>query len=432
MPNHATRWAVAGLVALCAGCGTSSTPESTAPPVDTPTEPPDTVACAPYAGTPTTALRYFEGTMHEHTSYSDGDILSVPADVFAQAKERGNSFVGASDHSDTLDAGVFISVGSDCFTTPDGLLTCLTPAGTDSLAKWSATAEQIAAASDDDFLAIRGFEWTSDRFGHINVYFSQNFSNAKTDGGYFATLETFWSWLSRAPDAVGAGGSATAPVPFGGGADGLAHFNHPTDKCLADDDPGCDWYQFELVPAVVEQMFGMELYNGGGRRDRYVDSFHTALDRGWRLSPIGSEDEHGTDWGGDGLAKTVTLATDLSEAAFREAWSARRTYAQVAGTHLEIAFQAADHPMGSELQCEPGTAVPVTASVRHTNGGPFAGTLQLVTSAGEVIAESATEQLSTTVTSGDTRRWYYLRVNNPDGESLAFAAPVWIEPPTTP
>ena len=34
------------------------------------------------------------------------------------------------------------------------------------------------------FTGFRGFEWTSDRFGHINVYFSRNDTNAKIDGGY--------------------------------------------------------------------------------------------------------------------------------------------------------------------------------------------------------------------------------------------------------
>ena len=420
------RLLIGGLLVFAAGCGTSSAPDTTTPPTGNPDEP-SPVACAPYTGTPVETLKFFEGAMHEHTSYSDGDIRSIPSDVFAQARERGMDFVGASDHSDTLDAGVFISVGGDCFTTPDGLLTCLTPDGVDSLAKWNATATQVAEASDKHFLAIRGFEWTSDRFGHINVYFSQNFSNAKTDGGYFATLETFWSWFTREPNAVGLGGSATAPAPFGGGADGLAHFNHPTDKCLSDDDPGCDWYGLEFVPAAAERMFGMELYNGGGRRDRYIEPFHAALDNGWRLSPVGSEDEHSINWGGAELAKTVTLATELTEDAFKSAWLARRTYAELAGTRLKIDFLAADHPMGSELACEPGTDVPITVHVEHRDGGPFVGRLQLITSGGEIVAESATHELSTTVTATDARRWYYLRVDNAEGESIAFAAPVWIE-----
>ena len=42
----------------------------------------------------------------------------------------------------------------------------------------------------------------------INVYFSRNFTNAKTDLGYLVTMETFWQWFARDPALPGLGGSA--------------------------------------------------------------------------------------------------------------------------------------------------------------------------------------------------------------------------------
>jgi hypothetical protein len=381
-------------------------------------------ACDAYAGPALTSLVHYEGTMHEHSAYSDGDIHHIPRDYLRIVREAGYSYAGSSEHSDTLDTGVFISLGADCFTTPDGLLTCLTPS-VDSLVKWRSTASQVEEATQDGFLGIRGFEWTSDRFGHINVYF---FSNAKTDLGYLVTMETFWSWFTRAPDSFGLGGSITAPVPFGGGGDGLAHFNHPGDKCLTDGDPGCNWNDFKLVPGAVERMFGIELYNSGGRRGRYESDWMRALDKGWRLSPIGSEDEHETKYGSEERAKTVTVATALTEEGFKEAWLARRTYALVSGRHLRAELNAAGHPMGSTLNCDSGSAVPLDVRVTETDGSAFKGELVLLGSGGSEIAHASGDRLQAKIPVDSSERWYFVRVNNEEGESVAYLAPIWIRP----
>src|SRR5262245_2022810 len=157
------------------------------------------------------------GSLHEHSGYSDGWPGSRPADYYASGKGFGLDFMGGSDHSDTFGLPI---VASDYCTddpTPCALADPVNPA--DSFRKWDATAEQAAAATTPGFTAFRGFEWTSDRFGHINVYFSRNYSNAKTDGGY-AAMDTFWNWLTTGPD-------------LGGGADGVATFNHPGAKKLS-------------------------------------------------------------------------------------------------------------------------------------------------------------------------------------------------------
>ncbi len=419
-----SRLFIAGLaVGMLSACGSSTSTDSAAPQPET-----GTPKCAAYDGPVVDSLHHYEGTMHEHSAYSDGDIHSIPADFYAQVRDAGFSFVGGSDHSDSLDTGVFISLGNDCFTTPDGLLTCLTPS-VDALIKWQSTANQASEISTPDFLAIRGFEWTSDRFGHINVYFSKNFSNAKTDLGYLVTMETFWQWFGRDADAIGLGGSITAPVPFGGGGDGLAHFNHPSDKCLSDGDPGCNWNDFALVPSAVERMFGMELYNTGNGDDRYLDEYIKALDSGWRLSPVGSEDEHGLEYGAETRAKTVTVASSLDEAGFREAWLARRTYALSPGRHLRANLKV-DHqaPMGAQLECPAAAgAVALEVSITQVDGTPFVGEYHLFTSDGVEfpVITGSSARFDLPVELGATR-WYAVRVHEPGGESVAYLAPVWL------
>lgn len=409
-------------------------------------------SCEAYRGTPLAALKHYEGLMHEHSSYSDGLPTAIPADYFRRARDAGYSFVGSSEHSDSLDAGNFVALHAYCDVSngdfdPTQLENCfLNPTG-DNIVKWASTKQQASEASADGrLLAIRGFEWTSDVFGHINVYFSTNFTNAKTDGGYAVTMQTFWDWFTRAPATPGPGGSATstginggAGVPFGGGSDGLAHFNHPGDKCQTKNDPSgatanlCDWNDYTLVPAAVERMFGMELYNDGNRDDRYQTRYMKALNKGWKLSPVGSEDEHFGEYAVEHRPKTVTLAENLSEAGFKAAWLARRTYALSPGWHLRAQLAAdQEHPMGSTLRCPAGATLPLAVKMTQNDGSAFTGEYRLFASTGSepvaVVKGEAAQFTLTAPAAGEAARWYFVRVHGgSDNRSVAYLAPVWIE-----
>ncbi|MDP3859107.1 MAG: hypothetical protein Q8Q73_15240 [Stagnimonas sp.] len=412
--------------------------------------PPGAKACAPYDGPALTELKQYEGLMHEHSSYSDGLPTAIPADYFRVATTAGYDFVGSAEHSDSLDALNFITLHAYCDPTsdqfdPTSVEYCFLNPSADKLVKWASMQTQAREASSEHFLGIRGFEWTSDVFGHINVYFSSNFTNAKTDLGYALTMDTFWEWFSRDPATPGLGGSLTsiginggAGVPFGGGSDALAHFNHPHDKCLTEDDPTglttgfCDWNDYELIPDAVERMFGMEVYNDGNRDDRYLPYYMRALDKGWRLAPVGSEDEHFGEYAVEHRPKTVTLATELSEAGFREAWLARRTMALSPGWHLRADLRAdGDHPMGSRLSCDSGKTVPMTVRLTQKDGRPFSGEYRLYTSgAAEPLAtirgSEARFDLPVPLASGETR-WYFVRAHGgEDNKSVAYLSPVWV------
>ncbi|MES2489804.1 MAG: hypothetical protein V4607_08425 [Pseudomonadota bacterium] len=403
-----------------------------------PVTPPVTAkACTAYTGTALASLNHYEGLTHEHSAYSDGDPRFIPADYYRIGREKGYSFVAGSEHSDSLDNGNFISLHASCDPTsghfdPTQLEYCfLNPTG-DKLQKWKSTLDQAQAASSTNFLAIRGFEWTSDVFGHINVFFSKNFTNAKTDGGYL-TMDTFWNWFTRDPDQIGLTGSPSSPVPFGGGGDGLASFNHPHDKCLLNDLPLpitqglCDWNDYTLVPEAVERMFGIEAYNDSNRDDRYQTYITRALDKGWRLSFLGSEDEHFAQYAVEERPKTVTLAKSLSTADFKQAWLARRTYALTPGQHVRIDFDADGHPMGDKMACDTGAKIPLTVKTRNPDGTDFKGSLQLFSNGGELIAklDQASGVFQVPVKTGE--RWYFVRVHGVDGKSVAYVAPVWIK-----
>ena len=142
------------------------------------------------------------GSLHEHSGYSDGWPGSRPGDLLRRrASAFGLDFMGGSEHSDNADLPI---VASDYCLDPLVAPQCaladpVNPL--DSFRKWDATARAGARGhrlrASPPSAASSG---RSDRFGHINVYFSRNDTNAKGDGGY-ATMDAFYSWFTRAPRA---------------------------------------------------------------------------------------------------------------------------------------------------------------------------------------------------------------------------------------
>ncbi len=369
------------------------------------------------------APQEFEGAIHEHTAYSDGEPGTRPADAFAAVRDRGSDFMGLTEHSDN--AQLPIVTNTKCI--GPALLLCLFSDQKrlgDSLRKWQAMREQANAATTADFVGIRGFEWTNDRHGHLSVLFSHNNTNAKIDGGY-VSMDFFWSWFTRA-------------VTSGGGRDALGIFNHPGRRELGEilpggfispytpDDlllPGGDWDAFRYVPAADGRMVGMELFNGGGDYGAPT-AFHPtgaygeALDNGWHIGAIGAEDTHDTSWGIPAENKTVILAPALTRDALRQAMLARNFYA-VTRAGIRLGFTADGEQMGARLQRASGAPVHLQASSAGT-------TLELVTSGGTVVA-TGTDTLDVTRPASSSERWYYVRARDSEGRSLAYSSPVWVE-----
>src|ERR671931_2369030 len=77
-------------------------------------------------------LHLFYGDLHNHTGYSDG--TGRPEEALRQMRERGLHFAAITDHGELLDRDT----------------------ATHEAHKWAVTAQQVAALTGDDFLAMRG------------------------------------------------------------------------------------------------------------------------------------------------------------------------------------------------------------------------------------------------------------------------------------
>ena len=368
-----------------------------------------------------TAYQAFIGSLHEHSGYSDGTPATEPRDYFAAGRDQGLDFVGSSEHSDNADLPMTVSDACLSGLLPDCVVAD-NDEPADALRKWEATLEQARAASGPGFTAFRGFEWTSDRFGHINVFFSRHDWNAKATEGYAASMASFWTWLTTRPE-------------LGGGSDGLAVFNHPgredqIERNAPNVDPAYAFDDFAYVPEADLRVVGVETFGKGG--DAYdTDNnapaggwYAYALDRGWHVGPVGAEDEHGTSWAQPSRAKTVLIARDRSAAALREALFARRFYALAQGHNdLRLSFTADGAPMGARLARPLGAAVVLQGTV---TAGAGVARVEIVGAGGRVLASAAGASLGAVATAAADERWYYLRVLRADGRPIAYSAPVWV------
>ena len=349
------------------------------------------------------------GPLHEHSGYSDGWPGSTPATYYASAEQLGNDFLMSAEHSDSLDVPLVVS--EQCLGPAVTGCPVADPDPVKALTKWDAMQTYADEATGPGFTGVRGFEWTSDRFGHLSVYFSRNKTNAKADGGY-ASMETFYRWLATRPET-------------GGGLDGLVTFNHPDAKKLqvvGDSDPGVNWDDFAYVPAADRQMVGVEVYNDN---DHFGSFYSQVLDKGWHVGAIGAEDlghRPADDWGGPSWAKTVILSRDRSPAALREAMQARRFYA-VRGPDTRLGFTVDGALMGSRLARPAGAPLTLAASAVRTDRTGLK--LDVVTSGGRVVA-SGVDDLTATVTAAPGDRYYFVRVTD-GNQVVGYSSPVWVE-----
>ena len=344
--------------------------------------------------------RLVHADMHNHTLLSDGD--GNPANAFSLMKERGLDVAALTDHATgdgthpgDPDACDGEGLGLPTDQVPElggpyehscGRITGLNQAG------WTYTRQLAEAANDpaNGYIAIRGFEWTAVVQGHVNVWFTEEFTDPTLTAGHVAVegapgfmadeggrnplsdallpvtrqspapgMEGLYQWLQSEPSTPG----------VGGGLDGIAGFNHPGRE------PG-RFGQFGHLSGVHDRIVSIEVMN---RNDDYLftgveygdtSPIQQALQAGWRLGLLGVTDEHGEDaWGRDvtdtGKGRAgLWVREDLpyNRAAIKEAMTARRFFAtNKSGLRLDLRATSMTTMesvrMGQTLAHEQGTVV---------------------------------------------------------------------------
>jgi len=356
--------------------------------------------------------------LHNHTLLSDG--AGDPAEAFPSMRDAGLDVAALTDHAVRGAAMEGTGLGG-------------TPwIGLDR-AGWRRTAE-LADAHDrpGEFTAIRGFEWSHPRVGHVNAWFTDDFTDVATQQG----MGELYAWLTQA------GGRNGLP------AAGLAGFNHPgrEDGRFAG---------FRYAATAAEQMVSLEMFN---RADDYLfvgvaaggtSPLVDCLNAGWRTGLLGVSDEHTANWGlQPGTGRAGLWVVEHSRAGVAEALRARRFFAtRVAG--LRVDATAGGMRMGSVLQHRQG---PVEF-ILDVDGSPsWAGrTLQVqvlrpgtsTPAVADVVEMRCGEVARFTVPMNvEDGRWTVLRLADPDtsnntqgppdhpanNHAIAYTSPWFLEP----
>ncbi len=188
-----------------------------------------------------------------------------PAEHFKLAKENGYDFYITTDHSQEA---AFQPVSAD------------NP-------KWVTTKTSAAEATTDKFVAIAGYEHSENNgpggVGHINVINSAEYLNALAPG---IDLPYLYKWLKTAK------ANGDGPV--------VASFNHPGFHQYN------DWaYRDAEITDIITML---EVINSNNKI--HYEPFVHALDKGWKVSPVCGNDNHGL-WGiTHHKSRTFVLATE--------------------------------------------------------------------------------------------------------------------------
>jgi len=316
-----------------------------------------------------------------------------PARHYALAKANGYDFYVVTDHSQ--EAGFQPVSGAN----PD----------------WLTTEKAAAAATDDHFVALRGYEHSENNGpggkGHINVINSAEYLNALSPG---VDLPYLYRWLKTAkPNGQG-------PV--------VVSFNHPGPRQYN------DWAYRD--PEITDIITMLEVINSNNHI--HYEAFVNALDKGWKVSPICGNDNHGLDGITSQKSRTFVLATSRTKVAILDAMKNRRTYASL-DNNIQCRYSVNGAIMGSTLARPPSFQFNIAISDPDTKNPNDKITRIDIVKDGGAVVQTYSPAPAWSVTwkptiQDPTARYFFVRVWNAGGgdapgadpaRPVAWLAPVW-------
>jgi len=316
-----------------------------------------------------------------------------PSEHFRRAKAAGYDFYTVTDHSQ--EAG-FQPVS-------------------DTNPAWLTIKQAAASATTPGFVAIAGYEHSENDGpggeGHLNVLNTSGMLNALAPG---VDLPAFYKWLETAkPNGDG-------PV--------VASFNHPVP-----DQYNNFAYRTQKVTDILTML---EVINANNKL--HYEAFVNALDKGWKVSPVCGNDNHGYTGITRHTSRTFVLATARTKVAILDAMKNRRTYASLDG-NLQARYTVNGRPMGSTLEKPAVLHFDILVTDPDATNPKDRITKIDIVSDGGAVVQTHTPAPSNTVRwtpeiPNPTGHYYFVRVWNGGGgdapgadpaNPVAWLAPIW-------
>jgi len=328
------------------------------------------------------SYNYYFGNLHSHTSYSDGVL--TPSDAFRHSRDAAKmDFCAVTDH------GYYMQEATN-------------------LHHWFLAQEEADEFYEPGrFVTLVGYEWTFTD-GHMNGFATPRAASRDTQ----RDLTAFLGFLAE--------------------HDGIGVFNHPN----YDIQP--NWNDFEYRGLGDRQVSLIEVGSGPYRHNvKNERAYIRALDRGWHVGAVSSQDNHRADWGTAAPTRTGLIASELTREAVLSAMRDMRTYA-TEDSNVRAFFSSGDGVMGDEITIAPdavmsGKPVKFRVYVGDPDEADHLEVVQIVSCGGEVVWESRPERLEPSeayeavvpLTPKSSYGWYYLRAVQSDGD-VVVTSPIWV------
>lgn len=292
---------------------------------------------------------YF-GTLHAHTSYSDGS--GTPAEAYRMARDAGLDFIALTEHNhDGAEGSDRRGIAS---------MPQLYAGQATSLLE---TANRLN--SPGSFVTIYGQEVSTISAGnHINIFGVNSVvdENVVPNGDVPALL----AWAQTHSDTMGM-------FP-------LLQFNHPhnperhPEDYGRDDFAAADWVRsVDPFVELIEVLNAPALKDGRGHRAHAKEGYYLAyLNLGFHLGPSVGHDNHFKNWGVSTDARIGVVASALTREAIMTALRGRRTYA-TEDRNLKVIFRSGSNFAG-DVVTAPATGTELPLSVDISDADPAEST----------------------------------------------------------
>ncbi len=348
---------------------------------------------------PVSALNFYFGNLHSHSSYSDGNADNTnktPTDDYNFAKTAlCMDFLGIAEHNHA-EAGMSIS-------------------------NWQPGVNQANASTSNDFVALYGMEWgTISTGGHVVVYGIDSLIGWETNNYQIYVAKGDYTGTNGLFKILARNGNAFGYMAHPNSSDYnnlvTGSFNSMVDESLVGS-------AVESGPAFSTDT---TYSDPSGTPMEYLSYYRSLLAKGYKVGPTVDHDNHNMTFGKTATSRLVILSPTLTKQNLLSSMRQRRFYASQ-DCAARISFGISTKPMGSVITQSGAPVINVStitsasiSSVKIMYGVPGSGTnaVQLTST-----TSSTLNYTDTGLTSGNTR-YYYLDITETDGKRI-ITAPIW-------
>lgn len=357
------------------------------------------------AAVQSSVLNFYNGNLHAHSSYSDGNsdnTTRIPADDYAFAKNAMcMDFLGISEHNHS-GAGMH-------------------------LADWQPGIAQAATATTSNFVALHGMEWgvigtqgsAGDHAGHVVVYGIDSLIGWEASNYQIFVQKSLYIGTGGLFDIINRhAGNAFASLAHPDNYDYNNILNTAYDV-KADD---------AIAATAIESgpAFSIDTTYTNPATLGYYAFYKNMLAKGYHIGPTIDHDNHNFTFGHTAKSRLVLLATTLSENSLLDAMRRMRFYASE-DCGAKINFTINTQPLGSILRMAGAPAISVNSittstvtSIKILYGVPGSGTAPTTVTS----ATNGTLNYTHTALSNLSTGYYFADITEADGSRI-ITAPIW-------